>query len=717
MNLKYHIAILLFAPFIGIAGQIEHNKGNISGFEVNDWYNINIDSQIIDYLRQINRPKDQAFQFALPVNVSISPANSGDLYENGDEEVWITGIRSKNASSLNLILEPFSIPAGAYVYIYSGDRSVIRGAFTSENNNISKILPTMPVPGEEVILEYHFPRGRNPVNDIGISQVAYDYLGIFGPSKKDGRFNQSQACNIDINCPDGNGLELEKRAVCRIIVRGSELCTGVLLNNTNQQNRPILVTARHCITDQNDASKSVFVFGYESPWCDGPDGSVIHSLSGSLLQSANDDIDFSLVELSSFPPITYKPYLAGWDVSGTTPQSTAVIHHPQGDVKKISRDLNAPVSSTLLDYLANGFWKILQWDSGTTEGGSSGAPLFDQNKRVVGLLSGGEAVCGRSVNDYFAKLSVSYSHSQILWEQLKGWIDPARSGVQQLNGRDPYASNWIDSDTLSNILHSEITLTTPYPLPGRGYSTGYNSDSLVNYAEYFTNPGNLQVSEIIINTAKVKSVLSTDSARVYIYADGTMPGQVLASQGYRLGDAKDSFSLKIDFVNAVPVGGNFYVGWRLWYKEPVSTEERQFAVFHSPDRINPGLNTAWFNDGSGWRKFTQHPFEPMSVSLDVKVVSVLDPAVNGIEESSAGRMKFVIYPNPVKDRLYISSPEFTANLKYSIVDINGKVAEEGRLDGFPGDIFIDVSALNQGFYLLLITADNIRETYKILKIK
>jgi lysyl endopeptidase len=36
---------------------------------------------------------------------------------------------------------------------------------------------------------------------------------------------------------------------------------------------------------------------------------------------------------------------------------------------------------------------IVNWNSGITEGGSSGSPLFDQNHRVVGQLGGGPSSC------------------------------------------------------------------------------------------------------------------------------------------------------------------------------------------------------------------------------------------------------------------------------------------------------------------------------------
>ena len=49
------------------------------------------------------------------------------------------------------------------------------------------------------------------------------------------------------------------------------------------------------------------------------------------------------------------------------------------------------------DYYYFSFWWIRGWDIGSTEGGSSGAPLFNAGQRVIGLLSGGIARCGDSI--------------------------------------------------------------------------------------------------------------------------------------------------------------------------------------------------------------------------------------------------------------------------------------------------------------------------------
>lgn len=711
-----NISLILCFTAVSITNaQLESAMGSISDYKIDSWYEIKIDSQVLQSLAGVNQPKDVSYQFAVPVPVNLNPENAGRIFQNNNELVWILGIRSKEAKSLNLILEPFRIPAGAYVYIYDSSKNTVRGAFADDNNSPSDILPTMPVPGEELILEYHVPVGIKWENTLGVSQVSHDFLGVFGSDyKKDNRYKLSQACNIDINCPDGDPYLVEKRSVCRMIVRGVELCTGVLLNNTNQQNRPLLLTAEHCIVDQNDADKTIFVFGYESPWCNGPDERVSHSLSGSVLRSTNTEIDFSLVELKTFPPLVYKPYLAGWDVSGSVPAHTSSIHHPMGDVKKLAIDLDPPVTGTFTNMPANSFWKIVQWDGGTTEGGSSGAPLFDQTKRVVGILTGGEAVCGRSVNDYFLKLSVTYNFSSLIYQQLKGWIDPAVSGIKQLNGRDPYAPNWLTTDTLSNIGPTEKSTLTKYSLPGQGYSTGFNSDSLVMYAEYFNNPGGHAISEVWLNVAKANSVAATDSIRIFVFGDGPSPGTALASQKIIIGEAKDSFNLKLDFNNTVPIPGNFYIGWRIWYVNKALSETRQFAIYHSPDRVVQAKNTAWFNNGSGWKPFVQHPFAPMSVSLDLKVITTTNSIVNHIPENKLTANDFVIYPNPASEQIKVSSKRIARDMTLRIMDITGNVLQMSRITNrFPGEVTIDISAVKTGFYIINLCSEGFSETHKI----
>src|SRR5690606_15376185 len=98
--------------------------------------------------------------------------------------------------------------------------------------------------------------------------------------------------------------------------------------------------------------------------------------------------DFALIEL--YGSLIGQPNIAlsGWNRANTIPSSTTLIHHPAGDAKKISFDYDPPQQTTL-----NGreLW-LLQTDLGTVEGGSSGAPWFDQNRRIIGTHLGHDDV-------------------------------------------------------------------------------------------------------------------------------------------------------------------------------------------------------------------------------------------------------------------------------------------------------------------------------------
>ncbi len=91
------------------------------------------------------------------------------------------------------------------------------------------------------------------------------------------------------------------------------------------------------------------------------------------------------------------------------PEGTATIHHPQGDIKKISIDNDRPeISDFNEDYLSNGFIEIQRWEAGVTENGSSGGPLFNTDKKLIGMLTGGVATCANPVRDYFSRFDLSW---------------------------------------------------------------------------------------------------------------------------------------------------------------------------------------------------------------------------------------------------------------------------------------------------------------------
>ncbi|MFH2096406.1 MAG: PKD domain-containing protein, partial [Bacteroidota bacterium] len=173
-----------------------------------------------------------------------------------------------------------------------------------------------------------------------------------------------------------------------------------------------------------------------------PSTSSIPSVSGCTLRATTTALDFCLVEMSAMPDqVDCEPYWCGWNNSATPAANTTGIHHPMGDVKKICVDNDPPaIGNYGSGYDANSHWHIAEWDAGVTEGGSSGSALFDENHRVVGDLTGGQAACGYVFNDYYARFDRSWDDYTPTDQQLKYWLDPTNSGVTTLDGFDFYNS-------------------------------------------------------------------------------------------------------------------------------------------------------------------------------------------------------------------------------------------------------------------------------------
>ena len=381
-------------------------------------------------------------RYAKIIDVNINPLKDGiwQTLPNGDR-IWHIQIKASGAYSLGVNFNLFHIPKNSKLFIYSLDKKDIRGAFTYINNKPGKFLATSPVKGDEIIIEYFEPQKVSFNGELNISSIAYDYKNIFSYLEKSGKgFGDAGDCNVNINCEEGNEWQDIKHSVCKIIYFGW-LCSGALINNTNQDGHPYFLTANHCIDNNHDAENTIFYFNYESEECINTKPSELFTVSGSNLVAtpADHSLDFSLLELSVNPPPYYKPYYAGWNRDIVDPDTVTTIHHPKGDLKKISiAYTGATTSNYEYEYLDFSHWWINSWDIGTTEDGSSGSPLFNEKKQIIGDLTGGDANCNYNYNDYYSQFYRGWDEYSKNNEQLKYWLDPTNSGVLSINGYKPH---------------------------------------------------------------------------------------------------------------------------------------------------------------------------------------------------------------------------------------------------------------------------------------
>jgi hypothetical protein len=383
------------------------------------------------------RAEGLPYRFGAPFEVNYSMDNSGawTILPDGGR-LWRLRLSCPGAYSTNLIYNRFVLPEGATFFVYDDDREYVLGSFTQSNNKSHQMFATAPIPGESCILEYFEPAGVRQTGEITVGRVIHGYKDIFSIAKDALDFGESGACNINVNCPEGESWADQKQAVAMIITYlGNRLCSGVMVNNARQDMTPYFLTAEHCLGSEETWT---FMFGYESPNCEDIEGPISMTASGATRLAADDNSDFGLVKLEEEPPESYNVYFAGWSAVDVPADSSVCIHHPSGDIKKISFD-NDPVEST--DYLggpASGdtHWRVGQWEAGTTEGGSSGGPLFDYNHRIVGQLHGGHASCDNMTSDWHGKFSQSWSQGLAADERLRDWLDPDSTGILVLDGRN-----------------------------------------------------------------------------------------------------------------------------------------------------------------------------------------------------------------------------------------------------------------------------------------
>src|SRR5690606_25999098 len=135
------------------------------------------------------------------------------------------------------------------------------------------------------------------------------------------------------------------RSVAMIIVNGNASCTGQLINNCANDGTPYFLTARHCAQFLNfNVTNWVYRFNWESPICnENLNGPTNQTVSGSTLLVHDEATDVMLLELNTTPPASYDVFYSGWNRSSTPATNVTAIHHPSGDIKKISFE-NQPVT-------------------------------------------------------------------------------------------------------------------------------------------------------------------------------------------------------------------------------------------------------------------------------------------------------------------------------------------------------------------------------------
>lgn len=434
----------------------------------------------------------------LPTDLTIDNAGSWNTLPDG-KRVWRLQVQAKDAIALMLSFRDFYIPENGKLFIYSSDKTHLIGAFTHHTNPPTKEYATEFLAGDKIILEYEAGISENEHPRIAIDAVGYGYNHLHvSRTMADTGPGTSGSCMVNINCEEGEAWQTEKNGICQMTLPIGNyiyICSGALVNNTAEDLKPYILSAFHCIdldipVTEKNLNKYTFYFHFEHTGCENNSSIASYrtitgckKIAGIPLDGGSDGL---LLLLNQTIPEHYNAYYNGWDRSNTAAQSGVGIHHPSGDYMKISTFNKVARTSTWygIDNIKgapNAHWNVVfeQTANGhaVTEGGSSGSPLFNQNKQIVGTLSGGSSSCEKpnGANTY-GKL---YYH----WDQYPNkdntsrmdiYLDPNHTGKTQLAGRYATAPKAMPTDLTSVYQNGEVLLKWKAPLSASEKTEQYN---------------------------------------------------------------------------------------------------------------------------------------------------------------------------------------------------------------------------------------------------
>lgn len=469
------------------------------------------------------------FGALLPVNYSNRNTGSWIIYENGDR-LWRLHLRAKSALALSCYFDRFFLPEGSEFFIYSPDYKHILGAFTHHNNNEDQVFASGLLPGDAVVLEYYEPAAVAGQGILSLAHIGYAYRHVRDVQQERG-FGEGGFCEVNVNCEEGVDYQDIKRSIIRMVMVDSDgqwWGTGTLVNTTRNDHTPYVLTAEHNIIEESTSeppaasyfNQYLFFFNYEGPGCDNPasEGKLDNqSMAGCQLiarshdQSGITGSDFALLEINQSIPAAYNPYFAGWDATNTSVSSAVCIHHPWGDLKKISKS-GASSSTSYAGKVSHTHWQV-NWlatsnGHGVTEQGSSGSPLINSLGQVIGTLTGGTASCTfLNGKDYFGKFSYHWdANGSDPSYQLKYWLDPNATGASSNTG--------IYLDTTTIPLTQKLKL---YPNPANDQlNVKLPTDETINSFKILGTSGQMWHHESIDNREQLSISVRQLPTGVYV---------------------------------------------------------------------------------------------------------------------------------------------------------------------------------------------------------
>lgn len=259
-------------------------------------------------------------------------------------------------------------------------------------------------------------------------------------------FGSSWPCHINVNCPEGDEWADQKRSVCQVVMileEGVGNCSGTLINNTSMDGTPYVLSAFHCRRDFTPIFPMWrFNFLYYGQDCTNPEIEPQATvMMGCLERASRAESDFLLLEIQQEVNPFDGLFFSGWTADeDSIAEIGTMLHHPSGDIQKLSAQFDTvEVWPNAINWGSgnitppNHHFRI-NLDLGTFQSGSSGASLYDNNRRVIGQLHGGNSDCDGLARASYGRLALSWEDGENPSSRVKDWLDADGTGIRSLDG-------------------------------------------------------------------------------------------------------------------------------------------------------------------------------------------------------------------------------------------------------------------------------------------
>ncbi|MEL7144739.1 MAG: trypsin-like peptidase domain-containing protein [Bacteroidota bacterium] len=326
----------------------------------------------------------EAFDVDIKVTQMYRELNQTQLNKSVKTLVYEQEFYSKSAGYVKLYFKNFDLAQGDYVEITgaSSQETIVyggKGKIVDQKLNTISDFWSQVLFDDKVTLRLYSSGSTVNHNGFEISQVAYG----FSPKKMEEVFARSQGtesiCSGDdkeqIVCYQGTEIYNKARAVCRLILNGTSLCTGWLLGSEGH-----LMTNNHCIGNSSTAQNTDYVFNYQNTNCNGtsPATADVVATSATLIKTSGS-LDYTLVRLPVNPTSTYG-YLSLSPVVASAGDRIYIPQHPGGRRKEVA--VNTSTGPAVVNCSGNCGSRSTTYFA-DTEGGSSGSPVIDYNSHYV----------------------------------------------------------------------------------------------------------------------------------------------------------------------------------------------------------------------------------------------------------------------------------------------------------------------------------------------